>query len=143
MKIRLDEFDGHVRIEIMRGHDIHHHQLPHAVRMIEGHATPDAPAPIVANHEELPVAEVLHDIDAVLRHGPLRVIRVPFPVGRLAESPYPRRSHITSVKSFASSGAIRRQVIKDCGAPWNRRTGGPAPPITALISAPEDRKSTR
>ncbi len=35
------------------------------------------------------------------------------------------------------SGAIRRQVITECGAPWNISTGGPEPPITALISAPE------
>src|SRR5580704_14911422 len=32
---------------------------------------------------------------------------------------------------------MRRHVISDCGAPWNISTGGPEPPITALISAPD------
>src|ERR1700742_1522618 len=32
---------------------------------------------------------------------------------------------------------MSRQVMRDCGAPWNMSTGGPEPPITALISAPD------
>src|SRR5665213_36231 len=31
---------------------------------------------------------------------------------------------------------MRRQVMRDWGAPWNSNTGGPEPPITVLISAP-------
>src|SRR5215470_576884 len=44
---------------------------------------------------------------------------------------------MTRVKSLARSGAMSRQVMSDCGAPCHIKTGGPEPPMTALISAPE------
>ena len=52
--------------------------------MIERHAVRDAAAAVLADDGEALEAEVLHDVDLVLRHRALRVVRVVGQALRLA-----------------------------------------------------------
>ena len=56
--------------------------LQHLVRMVEAHAVRGAPAAVVAGDEEAVVAERLHHLDLVLRHGAERVVDAAGLLGR-------------------------------------------------------------
>ena len=48
----------------------------HPVGVVEAHARGGAGAAVVAGDEELAIAELLHDLDLVLRHRPERIVDV-------------------------------------------------------------------
>ena len=60
---------------VVRQH-IHDGRLDQPLRMIEAHAVRRAPAAVVAGDEISPVAELLHHLDHVLRHGAETVVDV-------------------------------------------------------------------
>src|SRR5215467_6299654 len=59
--------------------------------------------------------------------------RVPesYPSSGLPDSPIPRWSTATTVKSLASSGISMRQAYQVWCQPWTSSSGGPSPPVTA------------
>ena len=63
-----------MRIEIVRGNDIHHREFLHLVGMIQRHPPPHAASAVVAHHAELAVSQVLHHFDAIQRHRPLGLL---------------------------------------------------------------------
>jgi len=60
----------------MRGQDVDRAELLDDPRMIERHAVSRPRAPIVTGDHELLEAELVHDVDLVLRHAPERVVAV-------------------------------------------------------------------
>jgi len=84
VKVRLDELDRDVGIQVIGRDDVEHRQAGHLVGMIESHPVGDPSAAIVPDHGELVEAEALHDLDLVERHRPLRVVGVVLAVWRLA-----------------------------------------------------------
>jgi hypothetical protein len=53
-------------------------------------------------------------------------------------SPYPRRSHATTVKSSASAGAIVCHMTSVSGQPCNSSSGLPEPTLTRLMTIDSD-----
>jgi len=84
VKVRLDELERDVRVEVVGRHDIEHGQLRDRIGMIERQPMPHASAAVVADHGKARVAEVLHHLDLVEGHCPLRVVGMALAVGRLA-----------------------------------------------------------
>jgi len=84
VKVRLHEFDRHMRVEIVRRHDVQHGEMRDLVGVIERHAVSHAPAAVVPDNRKPIEAVVLHDFDHVERHRPLRVVGVVVAVGRFA-----------------------------------------------------------
>ena len=76
VKVRLHEVDVDVRVEIVGRHDVDQHGLRDVVGVIERHPVGDAAAAILADDREPVEAEVLHDVDLVLRHRALRIVRM-------------------------------------------------------------------
>ena len=58
------------------GQDVDQRRALHPVGMVEAHARGGAGAAVVAGDKELAVAELLHDLDLVLRHRPERIVDV-------------------------------------------------------------------
>ena len=106
--------------------------------MIERETLSDAAAAVVADDREAVEAVVVHDLDHVERHRALRVVGVVLAVGRLAAvavAAQVRHDHrVILARTAARRCAMRRATA---GAPWISRSGGPSPPLTTLIVAPE------
>ena len=74
--VRLHELDRHVRVEVVRRHDVEHGQVRDLVLVIERQALPDAAAAVVADDGKAIEAVVLHHFDHVEGHRALRVVGV-------------------------------------------------------------------
>jgi hypothetical protein len=70
-----------------RRDDVEHYELLDPVRVIEGEAMGNSSAAVMADHGELPEAELLHDLDLVERHRALGIAGVIFALRRLAAVP--------------------------------------------------------
>ena len=84
MEVGLHERQRHVRVEVMRRHDVEHREAGHAIGVIERHAMADAAAAIMADECELLEPELAHDLDLIERHRALGVVGVILAVRRLA-----------------------------------------------------------
>jgi hypothetical protein len=88
-------------------------------------------------HRKFLEAESFHDLDAIQRHRALGIVLVIFAAfGFTAVAVTAQVGDHESIL-LGQIGSDLDQVACDCGAPCSSRTGGPWPPDTTWIVAPE------
>ena len=95
-------------------------------------------AAVMADDRESAEAELSHDLDLILRHRALRIAGVIVAVGRLAAIAVAAQiSRDDSEVASPVAGATNRHSRCVCGQPCRSNSGGPLPPITPWMLAPE------
>ena len=106
-------------------------------RMVEAHAMQHARAAVVAGGEEAVEAERRHHLDLVLRHGAERIAGMIVAARRLFGIAVAAQIGATTVNSRASGGATLCHDRCVNGLPCISSSGGPLPPVTVTMRAPQ------